>query len=170
MAMKEVSYGQAMNRKYPEQIGWAVSLRPDGRPNVIVLGWVMPASGAPPMIAISVGHTRYSHECIRKCGEFVVVFPAVGQEEATMLCGTKSGRDVDKFNEAGLQAIQARKVKPPLVDGAVANFECRLVGECEAGDHTIFVGEVVAAHVNEDACVERLYNFSGDFLGACPAK
>ena len=130
MAMKEVSCGQAMKKKYPEQIGWAVSVTPEGRPNVIVLGWVMPASGVPPMIAISVGHTRYSHECIKKCKEFVVVFPAVGQEEATSLCGTKSGRDTDKFKEAGLTAIKAKKVKPPLVDGAAANFECRLVQEC----------------------------------------
>ena len=170
MAMKEVSYGEAMKKKYPEQIGWAVSMTPEGRPNVIVLGWVMPASGVPPMIAISVGLTRYSHECVKKCKEFVVVFPAVGQEEATNLCGTKSGRKIDKFKEAGLKAVKAKKVKPPLVDGAVANFECKLVGECDAGDHTIFVGEVVASHVNEDASVERLYNFSGDFLGARPAS
>ena len=170
MAMKDASYGEAMKTKYPEQIGWAVSVGPEGKPNVIVLGWLMPASGVPPMIAISVGHTRYSHECITKAKEFVVVFPAVGQEDPTTLCGTKSGRDVDKFKEAGLKALEAKKVKPPLVDGAVANFECRLVAECEAGDHTIFVGEVLAAHVNADASVERLYNFSGDFLGARPAR
>jgi len=48
-----------------------------------------------------------------------------------------------------------------VLKGAVANFECRLVNQMDTGDHTIFVGEVVAAHIEEEA-PGRLVNF-GDF-------
>jgi flavin reductase (DIM6/NTAB) family NADH-FMN oxidoreductase RutF len=30
----------------------------------------------------------------------------------------------------------------PLIDGAVARFQCRTVGRHDAGDHVIFLGEV----------------------------
>jgi len=74
-----------------------------------------------------------------------------------LYCGTHSGRDVDKFKETGLVAVPAKNVRPPLIEECVANFECRVVGEIETGDHTIFVGEIVAAHVSGEK-KRRLYN------------
>lgn len=52
-----------------------------------------------------------------------------------------------------------------LLTDAVANFECKLVSELETGDHLLFVGEVVAAHMNEDRAVGRLYSLGDDRLG-----
>ncbi len=43
-----------------------------------------------------------------------------------------------------------------LLADAVANFECELVGEMDAGDHVIFLGQVVQAHLNEKP-LNRLY-------------
>ena len=159
--LKKVSYGEAMKRKYPEAIGWATCVDEQGNPNAIALGWVMCTSGSPPMLAISVGLTRYSHELIEKAGEFVVVFPSEAMKDATMVVGTKSGRDGDKMAESGVRLLPATAVKAPLVDDACANFECKLTGKLLTGDHTIFAGEVVASHVGpEDA--RRIYTLGGD--------
>ena len=163
--MREVPAGQAFKRKYPEQIVLAVSADAAGRPNVITLGWAMPTSNSPPMVAISVGHTRYSHGLIDGSGEFVLAFPAVELAEACRLCGTESGRDIDKIAAAGLETLPARLVRPPLLAGCLADFECRVRGRLETGDHTIFAGEVLAAHV-DDSASERVYNFAGKFLAA----
>ncbi|MFO7898337.1 MAG: flavin reductase, partial [Planctomycetota bacterium] len=73
--LRKTSCGEAMKRKYPEAIAWATCADEEGNPNAIALGWCMPTSGDPPMLAISVGLTRYSHELIEASGEFVVVFP-----------------------------------------------------------------------------------------------
>jgi flavin reductase (DIM6/NTAB) family NADH-FMN oxidoreductase RutF len=62
-----------------------------------------------------------------------------------------SGRDHDKFEETGLTAIPAKKVKPPIIKECVAHLECRLHSQLKTGDHTIFVGEVVEAYANKDA-------------------
>ena len=121
----------------------------------------MCTSGVPPMLAISVGLTRYSHELIERAGEFVVVFPSEEMVDATLVVGTKSGRDGDKMAESGVKLVPATKVKAPLVDDACANFECRLVGKLLTGDHTIFAGEVVAAHVGPEAA-RRVYTLGGD--------
>jgi flavin reductase (DIM6/NTAB) family NADH-FMN oxidoreductase RutF len=44
-----------------------------------------------------------------------------------------------------------------LLADAILNIECRLQSVCDTGDHSIFVGEVVASHTNEDGSVKRLY-------------
>lgn len=161
--MREVPIAEAWKQKYPEQVVFATSVGSDGKPNIIVLGWAMPTSGSAPMVAISVGHTRYSHQTISAGGDFVLAFPAASMTDAMMYCGTHSGRDGDKFGPAGLRTLPARRVRSPLVDGCVANFECRLVSQHTTGDHTIFVGEILTAHVEDG--VERLYNLGGGRFG-----
>jgi flavin reductase (DIM6/NTAB) family NADH-FMN oxidoreductase RutF len=42
-------------------------------------------------------------------------------------------------------------VKAPLIKECVANLECKLQTQCTSGDHTIFVGEIVDAHVDKGA-------------------
>jgi flavin reductase (DIM6/NTAB) family NADH-FMN oxidoreductase RutF len=150
-----------MRRKYPESIAWATCVDAEGSPNAIALGWWMCTSGQPPMVAISVAPPRYSHDLIRDAGEFVLVFPSSAMSDATLVVGTKSGRHGDKMAESGVSLVPATKVRPPLVDGAVANFECRVAGLMTTGDHTIFAGEVVAAHVGPEQ-LDRLYTLGGD--------
>jgi flavin reductase (DIM6/NTAB) family NADH-FMN oxidoreductase RutF len=110
------------------------------------------------MAAIAIGHGRYSHELIAKEREFVLVYPNARMGEAAMYCGTHSGRKVDKFEQSDLIPLPSRTVKPPLIQGAVVNMECRVVGTLKAGDHTIFVGEIVAAY-EEPEEKEILLNF-----------
>ena len=158
--MKEVPIEQAWKRKYPEQVSWAVSVDPRGRADIISLGWSMPTSFDPPMVAISVGKTRYTHRLISESGEFVLAFPSEEMADEVLYCGTHSGRQVDKFKQTGLVALPATKVRPPLIQGCVANFECKLAARIDTGDHTIFVGEIVAAHVIDER-KRRLYNLGG---------
>ena len=169
--LKKVPYSEAIGRKYPEPIAWATCVDEGGRANAIALGWCMCTSGSPPMLAISVGLTRYSHELIEKAGEFVVVFPSEGMKGATMVVGTKSGRHGDKMAEAGVRLVPGSVVTAPLVDDACANFECRVVGRLRTGDHTIFVGEVVASHVGPGEG-RRIYTLGGNraFSAVGPAS
>lgn len=121
-----------------------------GKGNIITLGWSMKTSGDPPMVAISVKPSRYSHDLIKAGGEFVLSIPTEEVLEELHYCGRNSGRDVNKFDETGLTPVNGEKVKAPLIGECAANLECKLVSEHTTGDHTIFVGEVVAAHVDED--------------------
>ncbi len=127
---------------YPNQIALATSIDKDGTPNIITLAWNMRTSDEPPMIAISVGKSRYSHKLISECGEFVLAFPGEEMQKAAIYCGTHSGRNVDKFKESGLKAEKAESVRPPLIAGCIANFECVVASSLDTGDHTIFVGEI----------------------------
>ncbi len=165
--LRQVSAQKALQKKYPEQVACAVCADAEGNPNIIPLGWFMQTSFEPPMCAISVGHTRYSHELIEARGQFVVAFPAEGSEDDVLYCGNHSGRDVDKFADTGFTPVEASSVEPPLIGQAVANLECRVDGALETGDHTIFSGEITAAHVNNDP-KRRIYNMGSHDLQPLP--
>ena len=164
----ETTFAEANATKFPEQVAIAIARDPAGKHNPITLGWAMQTSGSPPMMAISIGKTRYSLEVIRAAGEFVIAFPSEHQAAETMLFGTRSGRDTDKLTEAGVKTQPAGEIDSVLLADAVANFECRLAGELETGDHVTFVGEVVRSHVN-DQPLNRLYTVApGHKLGPLP--
>jgi flavin reductase (DIM6/NTAB) family NADH-FMN oxidoreductase RutF len=109
----------------------------------------MTTSISPPMMAISVAPTRFTHELIAKSGQFVLAWPGEGLAKATLFCGTHSGRDVDKFAVMKLTPVRGEHVRAPLVHECIANLECRLAGQMTTGDHTVFAGEVLAVWVSE---------------------
>jgi flavin reductase (DIM6/NTAB) family NADH-FMN oxidoreductase RutF len=122
-----------------------------GKPNIITVAWAMPTSHNPPMVAVSISPRRHSHALIEESKEFAVNIPTMDIIDETHFCGTVSGRTRDKFEEAKLTPVPAKKIKAPLIGECIANLECKLYTALETGDHTIFVGRIVAAHVKEGA-------------------
>jgi flavin reductase (DIM6/NTAB) family NADH-FMN oxidoreductase RutF len=151
---------------FPTITTLATCIDEEGRGNIITLGWSMKTSGDPPMVAISVKPSRYSHDLIEKQGEFVLAIPTMGIVEEVHYCGRRSGRNVEKFKETGLTPLPAEKVRAPLIKECPANLECKVVSKLTTGDHTIFVGEVVAAHVDEAAYDEARHCLDLDKVSA----
>ncbi len=133
----------------PERIVWAVA-KYEGKRSICPLGWKMHTSISPPMMAISVAPSRFTHDLIAHSGEFVLAWPGEDLAEMTLLCGTHSGRDMDKFKQTGLTPVKGQHVKAPLIQECIANLECRLVGQLTTGDHSIFAGEILAAWTSEN--------------------
>lgn len=129
-----------------------------GNPNIITLAWAMPTSISPPLVAVSIGNRKHSHTLIEETKEFVVNIPTIDILKETLFCGRVSGKNRDKFKEAGLKPMPARKVKPPIIKECVAHLECKLNTQFATGDHTVFVGEVVEAYANKDALAGDKYN------------
>ena len=144
--LKDVSWDEAIELGSPYPYVLAVTLDATGKANIIGLAWWTFVSWQPPMIVISIGKDRYSHECIEYCKEFVLCFPSREQSRGAWLCGKKSGRDIDKFQKTGFTPVPAQKVKPPLIRDSTVAYECRITGSMETGDHTLYVGEVMAVH------------------------
>jgi len=166
--MKEVSIEEAWEQRYPEGIVLVTCVDEKGRPNIIPLGWSMKTSFDPPMVAISVGKTRYSHRLISKQREFVLAFPGEDLKDEVLYCGTHSGKDVDKFKQTGLAALKAKEISPPLIEQCLANMECKVVGELDTGDHTIFCGQILKAY-KIGKKLKRLYSLGGQSIGTVVA-
>lgn len=147
--MKEVNINIAFSKKYPERVVLVTCCDKFLKPNAITLGWCMQTSFQPPLIAISIGLTRYSYKLIAETKEFVVCFPSENMTKEVLYCGTHSGRDVNKFEKTKLKTKSAKLIKPPLLQDCVINLECKLVQELKTGDHAIFVGEILTSYVSE---------------------
>ena len=153
---KEVPFSEARDARYPREVVIGIAKDANGKCNPIALGFVMNTSIKPPMIAVSIVPTHHTTAAIRHSGEFVIALPSEHQAEETMLYGTRSGRDTDKLTLANAKTEPAREIDCVLLSDAVANYECKLVGDMQTGDHVVFVGEVVCSHVNETP-LRRLY-------------
>jgi flavin reductase (DIM6/NTAB) family NADH-FMN oxidoreductase RutF len=163
---KQVEYDQAIKTKYPEQLVIAIAKDKNGKANPVTLGWTMIASGKPPMMAIAVAAKHYSIETIRHSKCFTIVYPSAEMADAALFFGSKSGRDDDKFAEFECKTEPAKAIDSVLLTDAVANFECTLDSETVAGDHIIFVGKIVASHINTEPR-KRLYTIGpGHKLGS----
>lgn len=126
-----------------------------GNPNVLPLAWAMPTSHSPPLVAISMEQSRYSHALINETKDFVINLPTVDIFKETLACGRTSGKNHDKFSETGLTPTPARKVKAPIIRECIAHLECKLRNQFKTGDHTIFVGEVVEAYANKGVFTDK---------------
>lgn len=144
--MKIIDRHEAFELASPYPYVLAVTLDKRERPNIIGLSWWTFTSWEPLMIAIAVGHRRYTHECLEHHKEFVLCFPSEGQEKDAWLCGTKSGEIADKFQETSFKPVHSSIVKPPLIDGVTVAYECKIVDHVETGDHTLYIANVVAIH------------------------
>lgn len=104
--------------------------------------WVSRASFDPAYIAVFVAPKRFTHDIIRNAGHFCLNIVGQRHLELAKSFGLQSAREVDKFAGKG---IDESKTGAPILREACAYIDCRLVQEFAVGDHTCFVGEVVAA-------------------------
>ena len=153
---KPVEYAEAVRTKYPEQVVIAIARDKDGKANPITLCWAMFASGSPLMMAIAVAQGHYTVKAIDHSKCFTIAYPSAAMADEALFFGSRSGRDIDKFAASHCSTEAARQIDSVLLSDAVANFECVEEARVPAGDHIIYVGRVVAAHINTEPR-ERLY-------------
>ncbi len=125
------------------------------RANIITLGWVGVANSDPPMISVAIRPERHSHGIIKRTGEFVANLPTTAILKEMDFCGVASGSKVDKFSTAKLTPIPAEKLKAPLIKECPVNLECRVKQILPLGSHDLFLGEVVAAHMDTEIQDEK---------------
>ena len=132
-------------------------------PNTMTIGWgSVGMYWGKPTFVVPVRFSRHTHGLMGDC--FTVSVPAEGtMKQELLLCGTKSGRDMDKWEAAGLTARPASQVDTAIVDGCALYLECRIrmvqdmapgvLSEADDarwyGDkdyHTMYYGEVVACY------------------------
>lgn len=131
--------------------------------NLLTVAWTGTVCTDPPMCYVSIRPERHSYGIIRRTGEFVINLTTRRLARATDWCGVRSGRDYDKFREAGLTPVPAGRVAAPLVDEAPVNIECRVRQVLPLGSHDMFLAEVVnvqvdAAYIDPETgkfCLER---------------
>jgi len=141
---------------------------PAGNVNPMTIGWgQVGIVWGLPVFTVYVRKSRYTFECLQNACTFTVSVPRLGElaDELT-LCGTKSGRDLDKARACGFNVIAGEAVDTPVIGECCLHYECNILVRCQleesdiASDsvrcfyksqdlHQIVLGEIVAAYVSE---------------------
>lgn len=167
--MREVEIHEAFQARFPVSIVMVISRDANGRADIMPAGWNMQCSSKPRLVAVGIHYERYTYQCIKDRGEYVWAWPGEGQGEIVEKTGACHGDEVDKFAEFDIPHRDGTATDVPLLEGAAANIECKVVDEFPTGDHAIFVGEVVAAHLPDEP-IHKIDNFHGEYLVARPDR
>ena len=140
---------------FPCPVVLVTCLDNEGNPNIITLAWVGTVCSEPPIIAVGIRPTRYSHGLIKSNKEFVVNIPTTKILRESDYCGVSSGKNVEKFSETKLTKQKAENVKSPLIKECPVNIECKLKEVIPLGTHDLFLGEIVQVHVDNEILDEK---------------
>lgn len=103
----------------------------------------------PPLMMASIAYKAETHGAILGSHAFAInVLTAEQQNLAECFAQPTTATKLTRFCDA---AWEEAETGSPILDGALAFFDCRLTARHDGGDHTIFLGEIVAAGVREDA-------------------
>lgn len=146
--MEEVKVEEALKFRHPEIVVLVVTKSAENKIDITPIGWAMLGSSSPRTWAVGIAKRHYSHKSILETKEFTVCLPHFSQKDDVLFCGANSGWRVDKLSKTNFKILPASRVTTPLIDGSLACFECKLIDMMQTSDHTIFLGEIVAAHVS----------------------
>jgi flavin reductase (DIM6/NTAB) family NADH-FMN oxidoreductase RutF len=119
--------------------------------NVMPAIWIVSLSRRPPLIGVAVNPSRHTHEMLRFAEEFALNFPGRDLLNHTHYFGAVSGANVGKLELAKLPTFKASKISAPLIENCLAHVECSLDDALRLGDHTLFVGRVLAVQAEPEA-------------------
>ncbi len=163
--MVEVDYNEFLP-KVIEQLGGGGLFLASGieKPSAMVIGWgSVGIYWKKPVFIAPVRFSRFTHGLIEETNEFTVSIPFGGLKKELAFCGSKSGRDVDKFKEMNLTAMPSQNVKVPVIGECDLFYECKVIYKRDMvlealedvstnrwyakGDpHTMYYGEIVACY------------------------
>ena len=133
------------------------------RRGAFTAAWVTQVSFDPLLLVLSVNPENASYEILRAGGVFTVNVLEHGQLELARLFGTTSSREHDKL--AGVP-WQAGGNGAPVLDDALAYFECMVENSHPAGDHELVVARVLGGLVLDPDAAPMLYAETGDMDGS----
>lgn len=135
--------------------------------NTMTIGWAtFGVVWNKPILMVAVRSSRHTFGIIEKAEDFTVTIPSGDLRREIAFCGTKSGRDVDKFEACSLKTAPARRIASPVIQTPGRHYECRilyksamdpsfLAEECDSAFyprkdyHTLYFGEILDCYETE---------------------
>jgi flavin reductase (DIM6/NTAB) family NADH-FMN oxidoreductase RutF len=141
------------NLTYPIPVALIVCRKQKGdesTDNIIPLSWVGILEYRPDHIVyISIGNGKYSAKVIESTGEFGICIATVDMMEKVDICGYTHGDKVDKFKLVNFTKVAAEKINVSLIKECPISMECIVDKIVQVELHRMFIGKIIATHVNE---------------------
>ena len=124
-----------------------VGSRSGERRNAMTTSWISQLSMEPVLIGVGVDNSAVTHGLITEGGSFTV---NLWDAEDTRVFVKFSKPATDDGESLNGRSVHAEATGAPVFDEAIAWLDCEVRHTLDLGTHTLFVGEVVAASINDD--------------------
>ncbi len=118
----------------------------EGKVAAAGVSWVTQASFKPPLVVVAVKVDSFIHILIKETKAFALNILGKGQNDLAYAFFKHAERQGQTI---GGQPFYTGKTGSPILENTPAFVECLLVDAVEKGDHSVFVGEVVAAGIQQ---------------------
>ena len=119
----------------------------DGERNGMTTSWITQLSMEPVLIGVGVDNDAVTHRLISGSGAFTVNLWDAENTRVFVKFSKPANDDGDTLND---RAVSTAVTGAPIFDDAIAWMDCEVRQTLDLGTHTLFVGEVVAASINDD--------------------
>ena len=120
----------------------------------------------PPLMMASIARRAETHGAIVGSHAFAVSVLSSDQRDlAECFAQPTTAEKLKRFCDA---AWHEAETGSPILEGALAYFDCRLSARHDGGDHAVFIGEIVAAGYREDA--EPLLWYASEYRRLAPVR
>jgi flavin reductase (DIM6/NTAB) family NADH-FMN oxidoreductase RutF len=139
-----------------------VSSEHRGERDIMTLGWHMVMGFEPALVGCYIWDQNHSFSLIRRSKACVINVPTSDMIDAVIGVGNTHGDKVDKFEEFGLTPVDATSVGAPMIAECYASFECKLADGSLIDRYSLFVFEVMKAHVATSPKYPTTVHYRGD--------
>ncbi len=138
---------KTMLRKIPHGL-YICGVQEGEEMNGFTVSWLMQSSFEPPLVVNCVKKGTSSHEMIKNTEVFAISFLEEGQKDLAAAFFKPKSRVGNKFEHVEFYPGEATGC--PIIKDSLGYIECKVVGTVEQGDHTVYVGEVLASGIHRE--------------------
>lgn len=157
--MDEISISRAYQLTSPNPFGLVFSRDDNGKVNAMGISWWTYVSGNPPTLLVCISQKSNTNSNINKNNEFSLCLPDPSVKELAWSCSTTSGKNIDKIESFNIKTEESKHIGVPILKDSHVAFECKVRQVIEAGDHRIFLSDIVEIHADENK--KHLYAKNG---------
>jgi flavin reductase (DIM6/NTAB) family NADH-FMN oxidoreductase RutF len=133
---------------YPQPVV-LVGATVNNKPNFMVVAAYGMANNDPPMVSISLRHSKYTLIGLKQNMSFSVNIPSISLIKETDYCGIVSGSKVDKAKILKFNVFYGKLANAPLIEQCPVNLECTVMHILNLGSNAFILGRVEATHIAE---------------------
>jgi len=99
-----------------------------GKANAMTIGWgSLGVIWGLPIWIVLVRPSRYTYQCVEHSGCFTVNVPTEAMGMICATCGSRSGRDTDKFADCKITEVRSQRVLAPIIEECPISYECQVI-------------------------------------------
>jgi flavin reductase (DIM6/NTAB) family NADH-FMN oxidoreductase RutF len=166
--MKDVDYMSVAEDSIGKiKAGAFLTVKSGNALNTMTIGWAtFGIVWSKPIMMVAVRLSRHTFGIMEAAKDFTVTVPEGGMDKELAFCGSKSGRDLDKFKKCNLETTDSRRVASPITKVGGRHYECKIIYKSAMDSahldkgydsslypkkdyHTLYFGEILACYETE---------------------